>query len=89
MYLLISYPIILSNTKALTVVALRFLLDALVGLGIVLVPTALVAAVLLRLPLDLLHLGSLVLEPHLHHSHRQSRVFGERFPNLRDTNDKY
>lgn len=40
------------------------------------------AAILFRLALYLLHLGTLILEPHLHHAHRQPRVLGQRLAHL-------
>lgn len=48
-----------------------FLLRLLVGSGLG-----------LGFPLQLLHLRSLILEPHLYHSHAQAGVFGEGLPYL-------
>ena len=36
----------------------------------------------LRLPLQLLHLRPLILEPHLHHAHAEARVLRQGLPNL-------
>lgn len=41
-----------------------------------------IATILFRLALYLLHLGALILEPNLHHAHRQSRILGQCLTHL-------
>ena len=58
------------------------LVAVLIAAGSVQGGRAVLVGLVLGLALQLLHLGPLVLEPHLNHSHRQARVFGQRLPHL-------
>jgi hypothetical protein len=60
----------------------RLLLDDLVVLVRLVLVSGRLAVVLLRLALDLLHLGPLVLEPDLDHPHAQARLLGQRLPHF-------